>query len=96
VQKLENEGAVAALLVLSRQGDSSAFEKFMDSTAHAALRLLRDLTCDHRVEPLLVSLYLELWNSLDSYDAAKTSPVQWIEAAVRDIVNRRARRPMGE
>jgi RNA polymerase sigma-70 factor (ECF subfamily) len=76
---------LAGLLSRIALGDQAAFAEFYEITsAHlygVALRILRD---PPTAEEVLQEAYVNVWHHAGSYEAAKSQPLTWLTAIVRN------------
>lgn len=78
----ENE-VLLHLIGKARKGDMEAFEQIYICTARWLLSLVRRLVDDGQAEDVLAEAYLQVWRTLDSYDAAKVPPRVWLAVIAR-------------
>ena len=88
-----NNEKLAALLAKAGIGDRAAFAALYDSTKSklfaVSLRIVRER---HVAEEVLQESFVSIWNNAANYAAAKSAPMTWMTAIVRnrslDIVRR--------
>lgn len=78
----ENE-VLLQLFVKAGAGDIRAFEEIYSCTARWLLSVVRRLVDDGQAEDVLAEAYLQVWKTLDSYDAAKAPPRVWLAVIAR-------------
>ncbi|MEJ5992326.1 RNA polymerase sigma factor [Ramlibacter sp. PS3R-8] len=78
----ENE-ILLHLFVKAGAGDIRAFEEIYNCTARWLLSVVRRLVDDGQAEDVLAEAYIQVWKTLDSYDAAKAPPRVWLAVIAR-------------
>ena len=74
---------MATLIVRAREGDLAAFEALYNGTARWLLWRVRRLVDDSHAEDVLAEVFLQVWKTLDSYDAARAAPRVWLAMIAR-------------
>ncbi len=81
----ERSRDLARLLSLAGLGDKAAFAKLYDRTsAHlfaVVLRINRDRT---QAEDILQEVFVKVWRSASSFDAAQSQPLTWLTSIARN------------
>jgi RNA polymerase sigma factor (sigma-70 family) len=81
----ERSRDLARLLALAGLGDRAAFAKLYDRTsAHlfaVVLRINRDRS---QAEDILQDVYVKVWRSAKSFDAAQSQPLTWLTSIARN------------
>lgn len=86
-ERWQAENAVLLQLIArAAAGDTEAFEEIYNCTARWLLSLVRRLVDDGQAEDVLAEAYLQVWKTLDSYDAAKAPPRVWMAVIARSRV----------
>ena len=78
----ENE-VLLQLFFKAGAGDIRAFEEIYNCTARWLLSVVRRMVDDGQAEDVLAEAYLQVWKTLDSYDAAKAPPRVWLAVIAR-------------
>ena len=88
---------LAALLSQSGLGDRKAFAELYDGTKSklfaVSLRIVRER---HIAEEVLQDSFVNIWNNAGKYAAAKSAPMTWMTAIVRNRSLDIVRRPLLE
>lgn len=79
----EENALLLELLEQARQGSSEAFETLYDRTARWLLAEVRSVVRDGQAEDVLAETYLQVWNSLNSYDGRRAPPGAWLRMIAR-------------
>ncbi|MBG9390538.1 RNA polymerase sigma factor [Caenimonas aquaedulcis] len=72
-----------SLMLQCRNGDMRAFEKLYALTARWMLARVRRIVDDGQAEDVLAEVYIQIWNSLDSYDESRSPPAAWMAMIAR-------------
>ena len=92
-----NNEKLAALLAKAGIGDRAAFAALYDSTKSklfaVSLRIVRER---HVAEEVLQESFVSIWNNAANYAAAKSAPMTWMTAIVRNRSLDIVRRPLVE
>jgi RNA polymerase sigma-70 factor (ECF subfamily) len=79
----EDDDLLVQLIARAGTGDTEAFEQIYNGTARWLLSIVRRLVHDGQAEDVLAEAYLQVWKTLDSYDAAKAPPRVWLAVIAR-------------
>lgn len=71
------------LFLKAGAGDIRAFEEIYNCTARWLLSVVRRMVDDGQAEDVLAEAYIQVWKTLDSYDAAKAPPRVWLAVIAR-------------
>lgn len=87
------------LIVLAKAGSVSAFEDFYNRSSRWLLSHVRCIVEDGQAEDVLTEVYLQVWNSLDSFDETRAPAAVWLVMIARSRAKdhlRRERRHGGD
>jgi RNA polymerase sigma-70 factor, ECF subfamily len=74
---------LAVLIARARDGDVLAFEEMYNATARWLLARVRRYVDDGQAEDVLTEVYLQVWKSLDSFDAGRAPARVWLAVIAR-------------
>ena len=83
VLRSERNGALKVLLSAAARGDIAAFEALYDSTGPWLASQVRRVVGGLHAEDVLAEVFLQVWRSLSSYDAARGQPLAWLATIAR-------------
>jgi RNA polymerase sigma factor (sigma-70 family) len=65
--------------------DEAAFKKLYDATVHCLLAIIMRMLHERSwAEEVLQDVYVNIWNTVPSYSAAKSQPMTWLMAIARN------------
>lgn len=79
----EENRRIAQLIEQARGGDVAAFATLYSSTARWLLSHVRRMVDDSHAEDVLAEVYIQVWNSLATYDQDRAAPRVWLVMIAR-------------